>query len=345
MKIYINADFSHEGIELFKAAGHQVETGGWGFTGEISDEDQLIKEIGDAECLIVGYEPVTRKVIDNTRLKIIFSIRGGPRANIDVDYCTAKGIPVFQTLGREAVPVADFTIGQLISLARKITQADRELRTGKFTAPDKDYGSEKDVIWDMSDEGPWQSRKGIELEGKTYGLIGFGTVGQQVAKRAKSFGMRVIAFDPYQKDEIFAKYGAERVRDLEELLKSAHIISVHAKVDSSNKGLISFKQFEMMRDGVYLINNARAGIFDEQALRAALKSGKLGGLALDVFHNEPIKENDEYFNYPNVILTPHIAGAGIDVIYLQSIMIINDLLLYLGGGMPRPIVNPEVFKK
>jgi D-3-phosphoglycerate dehydrogenase len=344
LEIYICADFSQDGIELLKAAGHTVRTGGWGFTGDILNEDELIADIGNAEVFIVGYEEVTKKVLSNTRLKVISSIRGGPRANIDVDTATAMGIPVFFTLGREAIPVADFTIGQILSITRKIARTDRELRNGLFTAPDADYGSDKDVIWDMSAEGPWQSRKGIEMEGKTLGLIGFGTVGQEVAKRAKGFGLKVITFDPYQKDEVAAALGTQKV-DLDTLIKSADIISLHAKITDSNKGMIGAKQFEMMKDGVYLVNNARAGLIDEVALRNALKSKKLGGLALDVFHSEPIKENDEYFEYDNVILTPHIAGSGRDVIYLQSVMLANDLLLYFAGGIPKPVVNPEVFNK
>ena len=343
MKIYICADYSQDGIDLLKVAGHEVVTGGWGFTSKILDEDELIADIGDAEALIVGYEQVTKKVLDNTNLKVISSIRGGPRANIDVDYATSKGIPVFFTFGREALPVADFTMGQVLAVTRKIARADRELRTGLFTAPDTQYGSDKDVIWDMSPEGPWQSRKGIELEGKTMGLIGFGTVGQQVADRAQGFGIKIITYDPYQKDEVLKAHKAQRV-DLETLLKSSDIISIHAKVTDQNKGMLGKKEFDLMRDGVYFINNARAGIVVEQAQREALKNGKLGGLALDVFHTEPIKENDEYFKYDNVIVTPHIAGAGRDVIYLQSVMITNDLLFYLAGGIPRPIVNPEVFR-
>lgn len=344
MKIYICADFSQDGIELLQAAGHTVRTGGWGFTDDILDEDQLIADIGDADVLIVGYEEVTKKVIDNTNLKVISSIRGGPRANIDVDYATSKGIPVFYTFGREALPVADFTIGQLLNITRKIARADRELRGGLFTAPEKDFGSDKDVIWDMTPEGPWQSRKGIELEGKTMGLIGFGTVGKQVAARAKGFGINVIVYDPYQKAEAMEALGVKKV-ELDDLLKSADIISFHAKVTDQNKGMIAAKQFEMMKDGVYIINNARAGLMDEASLRAALRSGKLGGLALDVFHQEPIKENDEYFDYDNVVLTPHIAGGGRDVIYLQSVMLANDLLYYFAGGIPKPVVNPEVFQK
>jgi D-3-phosphoglycerate dehydrogenase len=343
LEIYICADFSQDGIETLKAAGHTVRTGGWGYTSEILNEEELIKEIGNADVLIVGYEEVTKKVIDQTRLKVISSIRGGPRANIDVDYATKKGIPVFFTFGREALPVADFTFGQILTLTRKIARADEELRRGVFTAPAGDFGSDKDVIWDMNAEGPWQSRKGIEMEGKTIGLVGFGTVGKQVARRALGFGMNVMVYDPYQKAEVIEAADCQKV-ELNELLRNADIITFHAKVTDSNKGMIGKEQFDMMKDGVYLINNARAGLVKEEALREALRSGKLGGLALDVFHQEPIKRDDEYFSYPNVVLTPHIAGAGRDVIYLQSVMLVNDLLLYFAGGMPKPVVNPEVFQ-
>lgn len=343
MEIYICADFSQDGIELLKVAGHTVRTGGWGYTSEILNEDQLIEEIGDADVLIVGYEEVTRKVLENTNLKVISSIRGGPRANIDVDCATELGIPVFYTFGREAIPVADFTIGQILSITRKIARADAELRRGLFTAPAGEFGSDKDVIWDMNPEGPWQSRKGIEMEGKTIGLIGFGTVGKEVAKRALAFGMNVLAYDPYQNEEVMALHGCKKV-ELEDLLRSSDIISFHAKVTDENRGMIGEKQFEMMKDGVYIVNNARAGIIDEQALRSALRRGKLGGLALDVFHKEPIAADDELFDYPNVLLTPHIAGAGRDVIYLQSVMLVNDLLYYFAGGLPKAVVNPEVFE-
>ena len=242
LEIFICADFSQDGIEMLKVAGHTVRTGGWGFTGEILNEDQFIAEIGNADVLIVGYEEVTRKVLDSTHLKVISSIRGGPRANIDVDYATQKGIPVFFTFGREALPVADFTLGQVLAITRKIVRADSELHKGVFTAPAGEFGSEKDVIWDMNAEGPWQSRKGIEMEGKTYGLIGFGTVGKEVAKRARGFGMNVLVYDPYQKAEVVAAYGATKV-ELNDLLRASDIISFHAKVNDSNKGMVGKEQF------------------------------------------------------------------------------------------------------
>lgn len=343
MEIYICADFSQDGIEMLKAIGHTVRTGGWGYTSKILNEDELIAEIGNADILFLGYEPVTRKVLENTHLKAIFSIRGGARANVDVDAATELGIPVFCTFGREALPVADFTMGLILSLARKIARANSELHAGVFTAPAGEFGSDKDVIWDMNAEGPWQSRKGIELEGKILGLIGFGTVGKQVAQRARGFDLDVLVYDPYQSAEAIAAHGATKV-ELNDLLRAADIISFHAKVTDSNKNMISYEQFKLMKEGVFIVNTARAGLMDEQALRETLRSGKLGGLALDVFHAEPVKRDDEYFNYPNVILTPHIAGAGRDVIYLQSVMLVNDLMLFLAGGKPRTIVDPAAYK-
>ena len=343
MEIYICADFSQDGIEMLKAAGHTVRTGGWGYTSKILNEDELIAEIGDAGILFLGYEPVTRKVLENTHLKAIFSIRGGARANVDVDAATELGIPVLCTFGREALPVADFTIGLILSLARKIARANSELHEGVFTAPAGEFGSDKDVIWDMNPEGPWQSRKGIELEGKILGLIGFGTVGKQVAQRAKGFDLDVLVYDPYQSAEAIAAHGCTKV-ELNDLLSASDIISFHAKVTDANKNMISYEQFKLMKDGVFIVNTARAGLMDEEALRSTLRSGKLGGLALDVFHSEPVKRDDEYFNYPNVILTPHIAGAGRDVIYLQSVMLVNDLMLFLAGGKPRTIVDAAAYK-
>jgi D-3-phosphoglycerate dehydrogenase len=329
---------------MLKTAGHKVRTGGWGFTGNILDEEELIRGIGGADVLIVGYEEVTRRVLEATNLKVISSIRGGPRANSDVDYATERNIPVFFTFGREALPVADFTIGQILAVTRKIARTNAELHRGVFTAPAGDFGSNKDVIWDMNAEGPWQSRKGVELEGKTIGLIGFGTVGKEVAKRSKGFGMNIMVYDPYLEAEVIESFGCTKA-ELNDLLCAADIISFHAKITDKNKNMIGREQFAMMKDGVYIVNNARAGLMEEVALREALRSGKLGGLALDVFHQEPIKRDDEYFNYPNVLLTPHIAGAGRDVIYLQSVMLVNDLLFYFAGGRPKPVVNPEVFDK
>ena len=343
MKIYICADFSQDGIETLKALGHTVKTGGWGFSEHQLTEDELIEAVKDCDVLFLGYESVTKKFFEETKIKAIFSIRGGVGANVDLEAATAAGVPVFCTFGRESLPVSDFTIGVMLSLARKITQSNDELHRGVFTAPAGEFGSDRDVIWDIDAEGPWQSRKGIEMEGKTMGLIGFGTVGKEVAKRAQAFGIDVLVYDPYQSAEAVASLGCRKV-ELDELCRNSDIISLHAKMTKDNAGMLGAEQFDLMKDGVFLINTARAGLIDEQALRANLRKGKLGGLGLDVFHAEPVKRDDEYFNYPNVILTPHIAGAGRDVIYKQSSMLNNDFLYWLAGGKPRTCVNPETLK-
>jgi len=343
MNIFITADFSDDAVDRLKANGHAVQLGGWGATGELLSEDELIKGIGASDVLIVGYEPITPKVLDATNIKVICSIRGGPQANINIDHATRLGIPVIYTKGREAVPVADFTMGQILGLVRRIVQTDRELRKGKFTLDPDKFGSKKDVIWDLSSDGPWQSRKGIELAGKTLGLIGLGTVGQAVARRALGFELRVMAYDPYQPDNAFQDNGVIRA-DLETTLKEADIISIHAMATTENRGMIGEREFTLMKDGVYLINNARASILDEQALRTAIMSGKLGGAALDVHHQEPIRSEDELFTLDNVVLTPHIAGAGLEVIYRHSNMIVDDLLHLMEGTMPKAIYNPEILK-
>ena len=340
MKIFITADFSEEGIKRLVDAGHDVRYCCWGATHDICTEEQLIEGLQGYDILIVGYEPVTENVLRNTNLKIICSIRGGPRANIDVDFATKMGIPVIYTIGREAIPVADFTMGQIISLVRQIVKTDRELRSGKFTAPAQEYGSEKDIIWDMSLEGPWESRKGIELCGKILGLIGFGTVGQEVAKRAVAFGMKVIAYDPYQRDSAFIQYRVEKVM-LEDLCRRSDIVSIHARGTEKNKGMIGEKEFALMKDGVYFINNARAAIVDEKALREAVYSRKIAGAALDVFHDEPIRADDPFLKMDNMVLTPHIAGAGLEVVYRHSKMVCDDLFSLLKGEMPKALINPE----
>jgi len=341
MKVFITADFSEEGMKRLTDAGHEVRYCCWGATHDICTEDQLLEGLKGFDVLFVGYEPVTRKVLENTTLKIICSIRGGPRANIDVDFATKLGIPVIYTLGREAIPVADFTMGQIISLVRQIVRTDRELRSGKFTAPAGEYGSEKDVIWDMSLEGPWESRKGIELGGKILGLVGFGTVGQQVAKRAAAFDMKVLAYDPYQRDCAFVAHRVEKVT-LEDLCRRSDIISIHARGDERNKGMLGEKEFALMRHGVYLINNARAAIIDEKSMREAIYSGKVAGAALDVFHQEPIKVDDPFMKMNNTVLTPHIAGAGLEVVYRHSNMLVDDFFALLKGEMPKAIINPDV---
>jgi len=340
MRIFITADFSQEGMKRLTDAGHDVRYCCWGATHEICTEEQLIEKLKGFDVLFVGYEQITENVIKKSDVKIICSIRGGPRANINVDYSTSRGIPVIYTLGREAIPVADFTMGQIIGLVRQIIKTDRELRSGKFTAPAQSYGSEKDVIWDMSLEGPWESRKGIELAGKILGLVGFGTVGQEVAKRATGFDMKIIAHDPYQRDAAFIKYRVEKV-ELDDLCRRSDIISIHARGTEKNKGMISEKEFSLMRKGVYFINNARAAIVDEQALREAVHSGKVAGVALDVFHNEPVRIDDPFLKMENTVVTPHIAGAGLEVVCRHSDMLCDDFFSLLKGEMPKAIINPE----
>ena len=179
--------------------------------------------------------------------------------------------------------VADFTIGQILALTRKIARADEELRRGVFTAPAGDFGSDKDVIWDMNAEGPWQSRKGIEMEGKTIGLIGFGAVAQLVYEKLKGFGCRFLISDPFYSGKI--NKNIAKFVPLEQLLENSDIVSLHARL-SRKSILLGEKEFKSMKNTAYFINTARSYMVDYAALADALKNGEIMGAAIDVFDVE-----------------------------------------------------------
>jgi D-3-phosphoglycerate dehydrogenase / 2-oxoglutarate reductase len=340
MKIFITADFSNEGIRRLTDAGHDVSHCCWDATHEICSEEKLAEKLQGFDVLLVGYEPVQEKILKSTNLKIICSIRGDPGINIDVGLATRMNIPVIYLPGCIAVSVADFTIGQIIGLVRQIVKTDRELRSGKFTASARTYNSSRDAIPDISLNGHLESGIGIDLAGKTLGLLGFGTTGREVARRAIAFGMKVIAHDPFQRDSSFVQYRIEKVT-LDVLCRRSDIISIHARGTEKNKGMIGEKEFAIMKQGVYLINNAAAAIVDEKAMRDSIYSEKVAGAALDVFHNETIRIDDPLLKMDNIIVTPHIAGAGFEIDHRHSNMLCDDFFALLQGEMPKAIINPE----
>jgi len=219
--------------------------------------------------------------------------------NIDVEYAKSKGIKVINTPGATSISVAELTIGLLLAVMRKIAYADREMRNGAW---------------------PKKKCKGIEMYGKTLGIIGIGRIGREVAKRAKAFGMRVIYYDVYRPDGATERELGIEFRELDTLISEADVITLHVPLVSQTKHLINRERIAKMKDGAIIINAARGGIVDEEALYEALKSGKLYGAALDVYENEPLKES-KLFELDNIVLTPHIGAqakegqirAGIEV--------------------------------
>jgi D-3-phosphoglycerate dehydrogenase len=273
-------------------------------------------------------------------LALVGCVRGGP-VNVDIDAATRRGIPVVYTPGRNAEAVADFVIGQIIGLVRHIAHTHHLLRTGALTETrEARVRARTDVIWRPQDPEaliPYRAYRGRELRTLTLGLLGLGRVGERVAAKARALEMRVLAHDPYLAAEDAA--GIELV-DRDELLARSDVISLHARGDSI---LIGDAELRSMRPGAFLVNTARAAILDHDALVAALRDGRLGGAALDVFPDEPLTTDDPLLDLGNVLLTPHIAGASLNVIDHYSQSLVTALRALHGHGDMRDVAvaNPE----
>ena len=262
-------------------------------------------------------------------LRVIAACRGSA-VNVDVDACTAFGIPVLYAPGRNALAVADLTVAFILASARKLMGASVFLKDESVTAGN------------MGKMGQaFKQFQGQELWGKTIGLIGIGAVGREVARRLSGFGARILAADPYASNEQAALAGVALV-DLDTLLGNSDFISLHAAVTPATTGMLGAAQFCKMKMGAVLINTARAALVDEPALIAALESGHLGGAALDTFNQEPPGFDHPLITHPNVISTPHCAGNTFEVARHQGEAIADALAKMLRGETPDNVLNPQV---
>jgi D-3-phosphoglycerate dehydrogenase len=293
-----------------------------------TDSDQRLREfLGDpsavaarmdgVDVLVVHGAPVTDAVLDaSPGLKLVCCARGGP-VNIDVEAVTERGLPLVSAPGRNAEAVADLTLAFLVMLARGIPTAQRFLDRG---------GRLKDN---------WEGARfiGSDLRGHTLGLVGFGNVGHRVALRARAFGMRVLAFDPFAPA---AQDGVERVDDLDELLGRADFVSLHARATRENADLFDAARFARMRPGACFVNTARESLVDEAALDAALASGQLAGAALDVVHTSTATGRHPLLRHPNVVMTPHIGGATRETLAEGARIVAGEIARFAAG---EPLVN------
>ena len=251
-------------------------------------KDGLIEAIGDYAALIVRSQTkVTADVIEaGTRLRVV-ARAGIGLDNVDVEAATRRGVMVVNAPQSNVVSAAEHTIALLLAQARNIPQANTDLRAGR---------------WERS---KWQ---GVELLGKTIGVVGLGRVGALVAQRAAAFGMRVIAFDPYVPRERAKEISIELMPSLDALLVQSDFITVHLPRTPDTEGLIGERELALVKDGARIVNTARGGIVDETALATAIESGRLGGAALDVFAEEPTTSS-RLFALDNVVVTPHLGAS------------------------------------
>ncbi len=321
----------------------EVRLAGWGQTGNRLSEDEVVALSHSTQLLIVGYEPVSARVIAaNPDLRLIACGRGNP-VNVDVAAATARGIPVIHTPGRNALAAAEFTLGLMINAARNITRGDRALRAGRYVGTERaefaGADPSPDITWNLDGESPYKELCGLELHGRTLGLIGLGHVAEEVARLARAFGMRVTAYS-FGNDRVHAEALQIELTGLDDLLAQSDFLSVHCRVSPQSRGLLNREAFAAMKPGAYLINTARAAVIDQTALLEALSEQRIAGAALDVFWYEPIPANHPLLAMENVILTPHLGGAAEEVAERHSRMIVDDVFAWLDGKKPRNLFNP-----
>lgn len=237
--------------------------------------------------------------------------------NVDLEAATKKGIAVMNTPGANAVAVAEHTIGLMLAMARSIPRADALMHVGK---------------WEK------KSLQGTELRGKTLGIVGLGRIGVEVAKRAKAFLMQVIAHDPFISAAAAEEMGV-KLLPLEEVLAKSDYITLHLGLTPQTHGMINAQTIEKMKKGARIVNCARGELIDEAALAEALKSGKLGGAAMDVFCQEPPPQDGPLAGAPNLIMTPHLGGSTAEAQEAVGVQIAQQIKEYLAHGVIQNAVN------
>ena len=254
---------------------------------------ELLTAVADARALVVrNRTQVDAQLVGSANLLMTVGRLGVGLDNIDLDACARRGISVHPTPGANAVSVAEFVMGGVLVLMRRAFGGSGRLMAGEW---------------------PRRELMGFELTGKQIGLVGFGLIAREVASRAKAFGMEVAAYDPYLGARDPA-WESARWSTFEDLLMTSDVLSLHVPLRADTRNMIGAEALASMKPGAILINTARGGILDEEALAGALRSGHLSGALLDVFSSEPLDEATRsiFDGVPNLLLTPHIAGVTIE---------------------------------
>jgi len=282
-------------------------------------EAELLPVVADAIALVVRSETkVTRKVIEAAPKLRVVGRAGVGVDNVDIEAATQHGTVVMNTPGGNTVTTAELSFAMLLSLARKVPQAHASMTAGK---------------WDR------KLFSGVELMGKTLGVLGMGRIGTEVAKRALAFGMKVIAYDPYLTEDRAKAIGAEFAESLDAVYRVADFITVHMPVTPETKHMLNTAAFAKMKPGVRVVNCARGEIIAEADLIAALESGKVAGAALDVFATEPLPADHPFRKQPNLVLTPHLGASTEEAQEKCGIEVAEVIAGYLLTGEVRNAVN------
>jgi L-ribulose-5-phosphate 4-epimerase len=332
MKAFVTASLTPEVLgELQKLMDVTYEP--WVETAEIYfDAKELAEKLEGMDIFITETDDLKKKeLFDLTNLKLLISCRGDP-FNVNLKAATEKKVPVLNTPLRNVNAVADLTVCYILMLARKVQKMDRILHSQDFEIIEfEDWVTYFDKF------------KGYELGGKTIGIIGLGQIGRRVADRLRPFGVNYLIYDPYVPDETARLYG-DKV-DIDFLVRNSDFITIHAVATDENDNLINKERINSMKKTAYLINTAKGSLVDYDALEEALEEKKIAGAALDVFPLEPIDEDNEFLDFNNALISPHIGGDTYEIIERQSKMLLEDIKLFLDKKTPKHLMNPEVLSE
>jgi len=312
-KVLISDALSPAAVQIFKDRGIEVD-----FQPALGkDKEKLAAAIGNYDGLAIrSATKVTGKILEWAKNLKVIGRAGIGVDNVDIPAATARGIIVMNTPFGNSITTAEHAISLMLALARQIPEADASTRAGK-----------------------WEKNKfmGVEIFGKTLGVIGCGNIGSIVADRALGLKMKVIAYDPYLSADRAADLGVEKV-ELEELFKRADFITLHTPLTEKTRNIINAEAIKAMKNGVRIVNCARGGLVDEAALYEALKSGQVAGAAFDVFVTEPATENP-LFSLPNVVCTPHVGASTSEAQENVALQIAEQMSDYLLRGAITNAIN------
>lgn len=307
---------SEPALEILRRAGHEVvmarNARPWG-------EEEILGKLRDVDAVIAGSDRYSARAIDaaGERLRIIVRVGVG-YDTVDVAAATRRGVVVSTTPGTNDRAVADYAFGLILALARLISYNDRTMRAGR-----------------------WVRVPGPDVNRKTLGIVGLGAIGRNVARRARGFEMRVLAYDVVRNDE-FAAANQVDYTDLDTLFRESDFVTLHVPASPQTRGMVDEARLATMRPTAYLVNTARGDLVDMDALYRALKEQRIAGAGLDVFPQEPPPELP-FAELDNVVLSPHVAGLSHEANAAAARQACESVLRVLAGGRPHYTVNPEVY--
>ncbi len=322
----ILAPFSDRQLaELRKSMAVTYES--WLETGRLWDPEELGTRLRDESIsiLVIESDFVFQEVFDRADQLRFVGVCRSTTSHVDVENATRHGVLVVNTPGRNAQAVAEHVLGLMLSLARRIPEAHRYVIGERWINPAE----------------PYISMRGVELAGRTLGIIGLGAIGRKTATLASTIGMTTIAYDPFVAD---APEDVE-MTGLDELLSRSDFVTIHAPLSEDTEGILDARRLALLKHTACLVNTSDAALVDQDALVEALHQKRIAGAALDVFDSHPISPGNPLLSLDNVVLTPHLGGATAETIERHSQMMAADIQRFLAGQRPENLVNPEAWKR